>query len=144
MQQFARILTDSGVVPIILKGNEHLDLRPIVSDITPDAIADGTLASVDKSRLSPIGGRFTYRRRDGTLIWRTADYRKSPSAALGLGNNRPPGPPGGWAPVAIHRRTVAVGFTLLSYRMRSIALYERIDSRPAYCARALPHGERDY
>ena len=21
--------------------------------------------------------------------------------------------------------------------------YERIDSRPAYCARALPHGERD-
>lgn len=59
MQQFARILTDRGAVPVILRGNEHLDLRPIVSDITPDAIADGVLIDVDTSRLSPVGGHFT-------------------------------------------------------------------------------------
>ena len=60
MQQFARVLTDEGAVPVILKGNEHLDLRPIVSDITPDAIADGALISVDASRLSPVGRYSTY------------------------------------------------------------------------------------
>ena len=60
MQQFARVLTDKGVIPVILKGKEHLDLRPIVSDITPDAIAGGALSSVDTSRLSPIIGGVTY------------------------------------------------------------------------------------
>jgi 2,4-didehydro-3-deoxy-L-rhamnonate hydrolase len=60
MQQFARLLTDGGAVPVILKGNEHLDLRPIMSDISPDAIAAGALASVDTSRLSPVCGHFTY------------------------------------------------------------------------------------
>ncbi len=39
MQQFARVLTDSGVVPVIVEGGKHLDLRPIVPDITPDVIA---------------------------------------------------------------------------------------------------------
>src|ERR1700748_1351735 len=60
MQQFARILTDKGVVPVILKGNDHLDLRPVVSDITPDAIAGGALAKIDTAGLSPINGTFTY------------------------------------------------------------------------------------
>ncbi len=60
MQQFARIRTDKGAVPVILKGNEHLDLRPVVSDICPDAIAGGALANVDTSRLSPVSGDFTY------------------------------------------------------------------------------------
>jgi 2,4-didehydro-3-deoxy-L-rhamnonate hydrolase len=60
MQQFARILTDKGAVPVILKGGNHLDLRPIVSDISPDAIASGALTAVDTSRLSPIAGDFTY------------------------------------------------------------------------------------
>jgi 2,4-didehydro-3-deoxy-L-rhamnonate hydrolase len=60
MQQFARILADKGIVPVILKGNEHLDLRPIVSDITPDAVAGGALAKVNTTSLSPIGGDFTY------------------------------------------------------------------------------------
>lgn len=60
MQQFARVLTDKGVVPVILKGNEHLDLRPVVSDITPDAIAGGALTHIDTAGLSPIGGDFTY------------------------------------------------------------------------------------
>jgi len=43
MQQFARVLTSTGVVPVILKDGKHLDLRPIVSDITTDAIASGVL-----------------------------------------------------------------------------------------------------
>jgi 2,4-diketo-3-deoxy-L-fuconate hydrolase len=60
MQQFARLLTDRGAVPVILKGNERLDLSPIVSDISADAIADGALIDVDTSRLSPVGGDFTY------------------------------------------------------------------------------------
>lgn len=60
MQQFARVLTDRGAVPVILKGSEHLDLRPIVSDINPDAIAGGALINVDTSRLSPIAGDVTY------------------------------------------------------------------------------------
>ncbi len=60
MQQFARVLTDKGAIPVILKGDVHLDLRPVVSDITPDTIATGALANVDKARLSPISSDFTY------------------------------------------------------------------------------------
>jgi 2-keto-4-pentenoate hydratase/2-oxohepta-3-ene-1,7-dioic acid hydratase in catechol pathway len=59
MQQFARVLTDKGVVPVILRGNERLDLRPVVSDITPEAIAAGVLANVDTAALSPVSGDFT-------------------------------------------------------------------------------------
>ncbi|MEJ1974938.1 MAG: fumarylacetoacetate hydrolase family protein [Acetobacteraceae bacterium] len=60
MQQFARVLTDNGVVPVILKENEPLDLRSVVSDITPDAIASGALAKVDTAGLSPLRGELTY------------------------------------------------------------------------------------
>jgi 2,4-didehydro-3-deoxy-L-rhamnonate hydrolase len=60
MQQFARVHTDKGVVPAILKGQQPLDLRPIVSDITADALAGGALATVDTSRLAPLAGEFTY------------------------------------------------------------------------------------
>lgn len=60
MQQFARLLTDKGVVPVILKGGEHLDLRPIVSDITADAISDGVFDNVDIAPLSPVNGDFSY------------------------------------------------------------------------------------
>jgi 2,4-diketo-3-deoxy-L-fuconate hydrolase len=60
MQQFARVITDTGVVPVILKGGEHLDLRPIVPDITSDMIASGALTKVDTARLIPLGGDFTY------------------------------------------------------------------------------------
>jgi 2,4-diketo-3-deoxy-L-fuconate hydrolase len=38
MQQFARVHTDKGVVPVMLKGQQPLDLRPIVSDITAGAL----------------------------------------------------------------------------------------------------------
>jgi hypothetical protein len=60
MQQFARVFTGKEVVPVVLKGNEHLDLRPVVSDITPETIARGALANVDTARLSAINGDFTY------------------------------------------------------------------------------------
>jgi 2,4-didehydro-3-deoxy-L-rhamnonate hydrolase len=60
MQQFARVQTDKGIIPVILKGDAHLDLRPIVSDITPDAIAGGALSKVDTGRLAPIIDTFTY------------------------------------------------------------------------------------
>jgi 2-keto-4-pentenoate hydratase/2-oxohepta-3-ene-1,7-dioic acid hydratase in catechol pathway len=60
MQQFARVLTDKGAVPVILKGDAHLDLRPVVSDISPDAIAGGALINVDTSRLSAVAGQFSF------------------------------------------------------------------------------------
>jgi 2,4-didehydro-3-deoxy-L-rhamnonate hydrolase len=60
MQQFARVITDTGVVPVILKGGEHLDLRPIVPDITSDVIASGALTKVDTGRLIPLCGDLTY------------------------------------------------------------------------------------
>jgi hypothetical protein len=60
MQQFARVRTNKGVVPVIFKGEQLLDLRPLVSDITADAIASGALANVDTSRLSPVTGEFTH------------------------------------------------------------------------------------
>ncbi len=60
MQQFARVLTKDSVVPVIMRGDEHLDLRSIVPDITPDAIASGALNHVDTTALVPLRGDFTY------------------------------------------------------------------------------------
>jgi 2,4-didehydro-3-deoxy-L-rhamnonate hydrolase len=61
MQQFARVLTKDGVVPVILTEGNLLDLRPVVSDITPDTIGGGALAGIDTARLPRIGnGDFTY------------------------------------------------------------------------------------
>jgi 2,4-diketo-3-deoxy-L-fuconate hydrolase len=60
MQQFARVLTENGIIPVILRGDEHLDLRPLVSDITPDAIASGALTAVNTNGLSPLRGPFRY------------------------------------------------------------------------------------
>jgi 2-keto-4-pentenoate hydratase/2-oxohepta-3-ene-1,7-dioic acid hydratase in catechol pathway len=60
MQQFARLLTNEGVIPVILRGNEHLDLRPAIADITPDAIATNALANIETKRLSPVSGKFSY------------------------------------------------------------------------------------
>jgi 5-carboxymethyl-2-hydroxymuconate isomerase len=60
MQKFARVLVKDRAVPVIIVGDEHLDLRPIVADITPDAIASGVLNHVDTSALKPLQGEFTY------------------------------------------------------------------------------------
>jgi hypothetical protein len=42
-----------------LKGEQPLDLRPLVSDITADVLAGAALTNVDASRLLPIAGEFT-------------------------------------------------------------------------------------
>lgn len=60
MQQFARVLIENNIVPVILKDGKHLDLRPIVADITPEAIASGALTKVDTTGLAPITGDFVY------------------------------------------------------------------------------------
>lgn len=60
MQQFARILTDKGAIPVILADGKHLDLRPVVSDINPDAIANGALTHVETAGLSAVKGNFSY------------------------------------------------------------------------------------
>lgn len=60
MQQFARVLSNKGIVPVILKGEQPLDLRPVVSDITADALAGGALTNVVTAGLSPVAGDFTY------------------------------------------------------------------------------------
>lgn len=60
MQQFGRVLTEGGIVTVILKGDQPLDLRPLVSDITPEAIASGALVDVDTARLAPVDEAVTY------------------------------------------------------------------------------------
>jgi 2,4-didehydro-3-deoxy-L-rhamnonate hydrolase len=60
MQQFARILTDKGVVPVIQKGDQLFDLRPVVADITSETIASGALSEVASDHLSPITSEFSF------------------------------------------------------------------------------------
>ncbi|MFC0400385.1 fumarylacetoacetate hydrolase family protein [Paraburkholderia rhizosphaerae] len=60
MQQFARVLVNGSAVPVIIVGGEHLDLRPVVADITPQAIASGVLNRVDTTALHPLRGEHTY------------------------------------------------------------------------------------
>lgn len=60
MQQFARVLVKGQAIPIIVKDGQHLDLRPLVADITPNAIASGVLNQVNTARLAPLSGEFAY------------------------------------------------------------------------------------
>ncbi|MGB8030516.1 MAG: fumarylacetoacetate hydrolase family protein [Terracidiphilus sp.] len=60
MQQFARVQQGNSVIPAIVSVGGLLDLRPLVSDITPDTIASGVLAQVNAAVLKPIAGDVTY------------------------------------------------------------------------------------
>jgi 2,4-diketo-3-deoxy-L-fuconate hydrolase len=60
MQQFARVLVEGNAVPVIIAGGKHLDLRPLVADLTPEAIASDVLRKVDTTVLAPLHGEFTY------------------------------------------------------------------------------------
>ncbi len=60
MQQFARVLVNDIAVPVIIRGGEHLDLLPVVADITPEAIASGVLNEVDTTALAPLRGEHAY------------------------------------------------------------------------------------
>ncbi len=60
MQRFARVERDSKVIPALVTNGELLDLRPLVSDITPETIASGILSNVNSSALRPIPGEVKY------------------------------------------------------------------------------------
>jgi 2,4-didehydro-3-deoxy-L-rhamnonate hydrolase len=60
MQQFARVQQNGTVIPALINGDELLDLRPLVSDITPEAISRGALSNVDGGSLKPIVGDVRY------------------------------------------------------------------------------------
>lgn len=60
MQQFARVVSEGAVVPVIVDQDQLLDLRRLVPDITPDIIASGVLADVDRAPLEPVDGAVTY------------------------------------------------------------------------------------
>ena len=60
MEQFARVRQGNSVIPAVVCGGELLDLRPLVSDITPITIESGVLAQVNAAALKPIAGDVTY------------------------------------------------------------------------------------
>jgi 2,4-diketo-3-deoxy-L-fuconate hydrolase len=60
MQQFARVQQGNTVIPVLDNGNELLDLRSLIPDITPDSIASGVLKEVKISGLNPIDGEARY------------------------------------------------------------------------------------
>jgi 2,4-didehydro-3-deoxy-L-rhamnonate hydrolase len=60
MQQLARVQQGNTVIPVVVSDNGLLDLRPLVSDITPEAIATGRLNKVDTAVLRPLAGELRY------------------------------------------------------------------------------------
>jgi 2,4-didehydro-3-deoxy-L-rhamnonate hydrolase len=60
MQTFARALADGTAIPVVVHDGEPLDLRPLVADITPEAIASGVLNRIDTGALRPLRGEFRY------------------------------------------------------------------------------------
>ncbi len=60
MQQFARVQQGNSIIPAVVSGAGLLDLRPLVSDITPDTIGSGVLAQVNAAVLKPIAGDVAY------------------------------------------------------------------------------------
>jgi 2,4-didehydro-3-deoxy-L-rhamnonate hydrolase len=60
MQQFARVQQGNAVIPVLLSSGGLLDLRSVVSDITPETIASGALAKLDASNLKSITSEVRY------------------------------------------------------------------------------------
>jgi 2,4-diketo-3-deoxy-L-fuconate hydrolase len=60
MQQFVRVQQGNTVMPALVSDAGLLDLRPHVSDITPETIGSGVLAQVNAAVLKPIPGDVTY------------------------------------------------------------------------------------
>lgn len=60
MQQFARVQQGNSVIPALVSVGGLLDLRPLISDITPDTIGSGVLAKVNAAVLKLIAGDVTY------------------------------------------------------------------------------------
>lgn len=47
MKQFARVQRGNAVIPALFDNGTLLDLRPLVSDVTPDTIASHALSLAD-------------------------------------------------------------------------------------------------
>jgi 2-keto-4-pentenoate hydratase/2-oxohepta-3-ene-1,7-dioic acid hydratase in catechol pathway len=60
MQQFVRVEQDDAVIPALVSGPGLLDLRPLISDITPETIASGALTEVNTAGLKPVAGDVRY------------------------------------------------------------------------------------
>lgn len=48
MQQFARVQQGNAIIPALVSDTGLLDLRPLISDITPETIANGVLREVNR------------------------------------------------------------------------------------------------
>ena len=59
MQQFLRVRQSNSVIPALVSDTGLLDLRSLISDITPDTIASGVLSEGTTSTLKPIAGHDT-------------------------------------------------------------------------------------
>ena len=60
MQQFARVQQGNSIIPAVVSVGGLLDLRPLVSDITPETIASGVLTKVNAATLKPVAGEVRY------------------------------------------------------------------------------------
>jgi 2,4-diketo-3-deoxy-L-fuconate hydrolase len=60
MRQFARVQQGNAVIPGLVSGAGLLDLRSLVSDITPETIASGVLGKVNPTSLEPLAGEARY------------------------------------------------------------------------------------
>jgi 2-keto-4-pentenoate hydratase/2-oxohepta-3-ene-1,7-dioic acid hydratase in catechol pathway len=60
MQQFARVQQGNTVIPALVSDIALLDLRSLVSDITPETIASGVLTKVNAVPLKPLAGEMRY------------------------------------------------------------------------------------
>jgi 2,4-didehydro-3-deoxy-L-rhamnonate hydrolase len=60
VQQFVRVQQGQAVIPGLVSDARLLDLRSLVSDITPETIGSGVLAQVNAAVLKPIAGDVTY------------------------------------------------------------------------------------
>jgi 2,4-didehydro-3-deoxy-L-rhamnonate hydrolase len=60
MQQFVRVQQGNAVIPALASDTGPLDLRPLISDITPETIASGVLTEVNTVTLKPLAGEVRY------------------------------------------------------------------------------------
>jgi hypothetical protein len=60
MQQFVRVKQNNSVIPALVSDAGLLDLRSLISDITPDTLVNGVLTEVNTDALKPLSGEVQY------------------------------------------------------------------------------------
>src|ERR1700744_650958 len=60
MKQFARVWQGNAVIPVFVSGGGLLDLRSLITDITPETIESGILNDFDVNALQPLTGELQY------------------------------------------------------------------------------------